>query len=568
MSPVDLVLIHLFFLWGVCLRSDEVKRGVERAPHRALLKAVGVTNEEFDRPFIAVVNSYSEIVPGHVHLRRLAELVKMGVSGAGGVPFEVNTIAICDGIAMGHAGMRYSLPSRDVIADSVELVVEAHRFDGMVLITNCDKITPGMLMAAARVNIPSIVLTGGPMPSGVYRGQRVGVTSMFEAVGRCEKGELSIEELAEMEDVACPGAGSCNGMFTANTMACLTEALGMSLPGCATAHACSAKKERIAVETGRVAVKLVEEDLKPREVMGEEAFRNAITVDVALGGSTNTVLHLPAIAAEAGISLSLDVFEEVSRSTPQLCTLAPGGSHTMEDLEEAGGVPALLSELSERLDLDARTVYGRLRDSAARAKVLRRDVIRPASSPVRGHGSIAILKGSLAPEGSVIKLSGLKDEDVVMEGTAKVFDREEECMKAVMEGKVEEGDILVIRYEGPRGGPGMREMLAVTAAVSGMGMGEKVALLTDGRFSGATRGICIGHISPEAAEGGPIALARDGDTVRIDLPRRRIDLLVSGEELEDRRRRWSWNPPEHAKRGYLKRYLKAVSSASSGAILS
>ncbi|MEM4447398.1 MAG: dihydroxy-acid dehydratase [Candidatus Jordarchaeales archaeon] len=549
------------------MRSEEVKRGVERAPHRALLKALGVTDEDLEKPFIAVVNSYSEIVPGHIHLKRLAELVKMGVRAAGGVPFEVNTIAICDGIAMGHAGMRYSLPSREVIADSVELVVEAHRFDGMVLITNCDKITPGMLMAAARVNIPSVVLTGGPMPSGVYKGQRIGVASMFEAVGRFKRGELAIEELKAMEDVACPGAGSCNGLFTANTMACLTEALGMSLPGCATASACSAKKERIAVETGRLAVKLVKEDVKPRDVMSEEAFRNAIAVDVALGGSTNTVLHLPAIAAEAGVKLEIDVFEEVSRSTPQLCTLVPGGSHTMEDLEEAGGIPALLLELKGHVNLDARTVYGTLRDSVDKAHVLRRDVIRPASSPVRAHGAIAILKGTLAPGGSVIKLSGLKNENVVMEGPVKVFDGEEPCMKAVMSGGIEEGDILVIRYEGPRGGPGMREMLSVTAAVSGMGLGEKVALLTDGRFSGATRGISVGHISPEAAEGGPIALLRDGDIVRIDLPNRRLDVLLPREELEERRKKWSWSPPEHAKKGYLKRYLKSVSSASSGAVL-
>ncbi|MBS7246872.1 MAG: dihydroxy-acid dehydratase [Candidatus Jordarchaeales archaeon] len=549
------------------MRSEEVKRGVERAPHRALLKALGVTDEDLDKPFIAVVNSYSEIVPGHIHLKRLADLVKLGVVSAGGVPFEVNTIAICDGIAMGHAGMHYSLPSREVIADSVELVVEAHRFDGVVLITNCDKITPGMLMAAARINIPSIVLTGGPMPSGSYKGQRIGVASMFEAVGRYKRGELTLEELKSMESAACPGAGSCNGLFTANTMACVTEALGMSLPGCATAQACSAKKERIAVETGRLAVRIVEEEIRPRDVMSEDAFRNAIAVDVALGGSTNTVLHLPAIAAEAGVKLSIDVFEEVSRSTPQLCTIVPGGSHTMEDLEEAGGIPAVLSELKSHLNLDAKAVYGTLRDSAARASVLRRDVIRPVSNPVRRHGSIAILKGTLAPEGSVIKLSGLRDENVVMEGPVRVFDGEELCMKAVMSGEIDEGDILVIRYEGPRGGPGMREMLSVTAAVSGMGLGEKVALLTDGRFSGATRGISIGHISPEAAEGGPISLLEDGDIVRISLPERRLDVLLPREELEERRKKWSWSPPGHAMKGYLKRYMNSVSSASSGAIL-
>ncbi|MEM4699976.1 MAG: dihydroxy-acid dehydratase [Candidatus Nezhaarchaeales archaeon] len=550
------------------LRSREVKEGLERAPHRALLRALGLGADDLERPFIAVVNSYSEIVPGHLHLKEVAEAVKQGVRQAGGVPFEVNTIAICDGLAMGHAGMRYSLPSREVIADSIELVVEAHRFDGAVFITNCDKVTPGMLMAAARLNLPSIFVTGGPMRSGTYRGRRVGLASVFEAVGMVRAGAMSEGELAELEASACPGPGSCNGMFTANTMACLTEALGMALPGCATAHAGSAKKVEIARLSGARVVEMVREGLRARDVMTRGAFLNAIAVDLALGGSTNTALHLPAIALEAGVELSLDDFDEVSRRVPQLCSMVPGGPHTMEDLEEAGGVRALMAELAPLLDLDVLTVTGRrLREVLAGARVRNYEVIRPLSSPASPTGGIVVLKGSLAPRGSILKTAALPREAWRFRGRARVFDGEEACVEALAKGEVEEGEALVIRYEGPKGGPGMREMLQATAMVAGMGMAGKVALITDGRFSGATRGLCVGHVSPEAAEGGPIALVEDGDPILIDVEGRRIEVEVDERELE--RRSASWRPPTRRlpSRSYLARYSRQVSSASEGAVL-
>jgi len=548
------------------MRSQEVKFGLERAPHRALLRSLGLKDEDFDRPFVAVVNSYSEIVPGHRHLRDLAERVKDGVREAGGVPFEVNTIAICDGIAMGHEGMRFSLPSRDLIADSVELVVGAHRFDGMVMLTNCDKITPGMLMAAARLDLPAIVVTGGPMSSGVWRGRKVGVQSMFEAVGELKSGRITEQELCELERVACPGPGSCNALFTANTMACLTEAMGMSLPGTATAPATSSKKLSISAEAGRKVVELVSEGITARRVMTESALRNAICVDLSLGGSTNTILHLQAIASELEVDLPIDVFEELGRRVPQLCTIAPGGPHTMEDLERAGGVQALMKELSSLLDLGALTVTGRtLGENISNASVDDRDVIRHLSKPVRETSGIAILKGTLAPRGSVIKTAGLAQNVMHFSGPAEVFDSEEDAMRAVLEGSIGPGDVVVIRNEGPKGGPGMREMLSVTAAISGMGLGEAIALITDGRFSGATRGICIGHVSPEAAEGGPIALVEKGDYVEIDIARRRLDLKVDPDVLERRRERWS--PVKRQLRGYLRRYASQVTSATSGAVL-
>jgi dihydroxy-acid dehydratase len=548
------------------MRSQEVKFGLERAPHRALLRSLGLKDEDFDRPFVAVVNSYSEIVPGHRHLRDLAERVKDGVREAGGVPFEVNTIAICDGIAMGHEGMRFSLPSRDLIADSVELVVGAHRFDGMVMLTNCDKITPGMLMAAARLDLPAIVVTGGPMSSGVWRGRKVGVQSMFEAVGELKSGRITEQELCELERVACPGPGSCNALFTANTMACLTEAMGMSLPGTATAPATSSKKLSISAEAGRKVVELVSEGITARRVMTESALRNAICVDLSLGGSTNTILHLQAIASELEVDLPIDVFEELGRRVPQLCTIAPGGPHTMEDLERAGGVQALMKELSSLLDLGALTVTGRtLGENISNASVGDRDVIRHLSKPVRETSGIAILKGTLAPRGSVIKTAGLAQNVMHFSGPAEVFDSEEDAMRAVLEGSIGPGDVVVIRNEGPKGGPGMREMLSVTAAISGMGLGEAIALITDGRFSGATRGICIGHVSPEAAEGGPIALVEKGDYVEIDIARRRLDLKVDPDVLERRRERWS--PVKRQLRGYLRRYASQVTSATSGAVL-
>lgn len=549
------------------MRSDVLKWGVERAGHRALLKCLGVAREELEKPLIAVVDSYSEIVPGHVHLRRLAEVVKQGVYEGGGIPFEVNTIAICDGLAMGHEGMHYSLPSRDLIADSIELVVEAHRFDGMVLLTNCDKITPGMLMAAARINIPSIVVTGGPMLSGFYKGERVGLATVMESIGRVKRGLMKPEELEALEDVACPGPGSCNGMFTANTMACLTEALGMSLPGCATAHAVSAEKERIARLSGRRVVEMVKEGVKPREILTLKAFENAIMVDLALGGSTNTLLHLPAIAYEAGVKLGLERFNELGRKTPQLCTMVPGGSHTMEDLAEAGGVQALMKELKPLLHLEALTVTGKtVGENLRGVKVSRRDVIRPLSRPVRETGGIAVLKGNLAPRGAVIKTAGLPPNFKTFKGKAKVYNGEAEAVKALSKGRVKPGDVVVIRYEGPKGGPGMREMLIPTSLIVGLGLEAEVALVTDGRFSGATKGICVGHVSPEAAEGGPIALLRDGDPVEINLEKRRIQVEVSRQELARRARTWR-RPKPAVRRSFLTLYSQLAASASLGAVL-
>jgi len=548
------------------MRSDIIKKGIERAPHRALLRAVGLGDDDFDKPFIAVVNSYSEIVPGHKHLREVAEAVKQGVREAGGVPFEVNTIAICDGIAMGHDGMKYSLPSRDLIADSIELVVNAHKFDGMVLIASCDKIVPGMLMAAARLDIPAIMVTGGPMYSGCFKGRRIGVADVFEAVGTYKKGLITFEELTEIEKSACPGPGSCNGMFTANTMACLTEALGMSLPGTACIHAVDSAKLAIAKEAGKAIVGLINEDITPSKIMTYEAFENAIIVDLALGGSTNTLLHLPAIAHELGIKLDLDIFDKLSRKVPQLCTLVPNGPHTMEDLRRAGGVPALMKELEPLLNLDVITVTGRtLRDNLKGIKVLDYSVIRPLARPVRSEGGIAVLKGSLAPEGAVLKVAGVPEHLRVFRGIAKVFDSEEEAVKAVLSDEIEEGEVVIVRYEGPKGGPGMREMLSITAAIAGMGLIEKVALVTDGRFSGATRGLCIGHVTPEAADGGPIALVRNGDEILIDIPNRKIELLVPIEELKKRGQ--EWKPPSKAMKGYLVRYARQVMQASKGAIL-
>jgi len=548
------------------MRSDKVKKGVERAPHRALLRAVGLSDDDFSKPFIALVNSYSEIVPGHKHLREVAEAVKQGVREAGGVPFEVNTIAICDGIAMGHEGMKCSLPSRDLIADSIELIIEAHRFDGMVLIASCDKIVPGMLMAAGRLDIPAIVVTGGPMYSGCYRGKKVGVANVFEAVGAYKKGQMTLEDLQEIERVACPGPGSCNGMFTANTMSCLTEALGMSLPGTACTHATDSEKLVIARKAGKAVIELVRKDLRPSKIMTRKAFENAITVDLALGGSTNTLLHLPAIAWEVGIKLDLSVFDELSRKVPQLCTLVPNGPHTMEDLRNAGGVPALMKELKKFLHLDVLTVTGKtLGENIKNAKVLDLSIIRPVTNPVRKEGGIAILRGSLAPEGAVLKTAGVPQQLKVFKGVARTFDCEEEAVKAVLNGEINEGEVIVIRYEGPKGGPGMREMLTETAAVAGMGMQECVALVTDGRFSGASRGLSIGHVSPEAADGGPIALVNDGDEILIDIPSRRIDILVPADELEERRRRWV--PPKLKVRGCLARYVKHVTSPVSGAVL-
>jgi len=549
------------------LRSDTIKRGVERAPHRALLKALGVTDKDLDKPFIAVVNSFTTVVPGHAHLNQVADAVKVGVTSAGGMTFEFNTIAICDGLAMGHEGMRYSLPSREIIADSVELMVQAHRFDGMVLVTNCDKITPGMLMAAARLNIPSVVVTGGPMLSGTYKGRKVGTASMFEAVGEVAAGKMSEEQLKMLEEVACPGCGSCNGMYTANTMACVTEALGMSMPGCATPPAVSASRLRIAKQSGERVVELVREDLKPLSILTPEAFENAIMIDMALGGSTNTVLHLSAIAGEAEVPLSLGLFDELSRRVPHLCNIVPSGPYAMEDLDAAGGISAVMKELSSFLHLDAVTVTGKtVKENIGEAVVLDADVIRPLTIPVHREGVIAILKGNLAPNGAVVKATAISLKMLVHRGPARIFDSEEEAMKALLNREIREGDVIVIRYEGPKGGPGMREMLSPTATIVGMGLSESVALVTDGRFSGATRGPCIGHVSPEAAEGGPIAALRNGDLIEIDIPKRKLNVELSDEELRNRLRLWKPRKPKVG-RSYLARYSQLVRPAHMGAVL-
>ncbi|WP_456466180.1 dihydroxy-acid dehydratase [Methanopyrus sp.] len=550
------------------MRSDEVRRGLERAPHRSLLRACGLTDEELegDGPFIAVVNTYSEIVPGHVHLDRVAEAVKAGIRAAGGVPFEVETIALCDGIAMNTPGMRYSLPSRELVADSIETVVEAHRFDGFVAVVSCDKMVPGALMAAARLDLPAAVVTGGPMEPGRANGERVDLIDVFEAVGAVKEGEMTEEELEELEHRACPGPGSCAGMFTANTMACMTEVLGMSEFNCAATPATEAEKLRIAKLTGARLVEAVKEGVTARDVLTREAFLDAIRVDMALGGSTNTVLHLLAIAREAGVDLSLDDFDELSRDTPHLCAMRPGGPYTMRDLYEAGGVPAVMRELSEDLHLDRPDYAGRpVRERVERAEVRDRDVIRPKDDPVEEEGGIRILYGNLAPKGAVIKTAALSEDMYEHEGPAVVFDSEEEATEAILGGEVDPGDVVVIRYEGPAGGPGMREMLTPTSALCGMGLDDSVALVTDGRFSGGTRGPCIGHVSPEAYRGGPIAVVEEGDTIRIDVRERRLEVDLEEGELEARLR--EWEPPEDEVTGYLRRYRELVRGADEGAVL-
>jgi dihydroxy-acid dehydratase len=549
------------------LRSDAVKVGFERAPHRALLKALGISDNDMSKPFIGVVNSYTNVVPGHAHLKQVAEAVKAGIVAAGGVPFEFNTIGVCDGIAMGHSGMRYSLPSRELIADSVEIMVKAHRFDGIVLITTCDKITPGMLMAAARLNIPAIMVTGGPMLSGAYKGKKVGTDTMFEAIGKVAAGKMTEEELKCLEDVACPGCGSCNGMFTANTMACVTEALGMSLPGCATPPAVSAERLRMAKATGERILGLVREDLKPRDIMSLSSFENAIMVDMALGGSTNTVLHVTAIANEAEVDLQLSTFDKLSKRVSHICSMIPSGPYDMKELDEAGGIPAVMKQLETKLNLDAVTVTGKtVKDNISSAVVLNPEVIRPLSNPVHKQGGIAVLTGNLAPDGAVVKAAGISANMMVHQGPAKTFDSEEDAMKAIINKKVSKGDVVVIRYEGPKGGPGMREMLSPTATIAGMGLSESVALITDGRFSGATRGPCIGHICPEAAVGGAIGLLKDGDVIEIDVPQRKLNVKLASEELAKRAKSWTAREP-NVKTGYLARYAKFVQGANVGSVL-
>ena len=551
------------------MRSDKTKKGIERAPNRALLRATGLTDAEMERPFIAVVNSWTELIPGHIHLDKLSEAVKAGIRSAGGVPFEFHTIGICDGIAMGHEGMKYSLPSREAIEDSIELVLQGHQLDAMVMITACDKITPGHLMAAGRLNIPTIVVTGGPMMPGFVDDEERDLISVFEGVGACRSEKMAEDKLQQLEECACSGAGSCAGMYTANTMACMTEALGLSLPGCATTHAVDSKKIRLAKISGERIVAMVKEELTAHKIVTMAAFENAIMVDMAIGGSTNTTLHLPAIAHAFGMQLTLDAFDKLSRTTPHITSLKPGGLNYMLDFDRAGGIQAIMQELKPKLHLEQMTVTGRtvgenLKDFVVLNPKIHARVIKTLQSPIHEEGGIAILKGSLAPDGSVIKQAAVSPKMLKHSGPAKVFDSEENAMSAIMAGRIKSGDVVVIRYEGPKGGPGMREMLSPTSAIAGMGLIESVALVTDGRFSGGTRGPCIGHISPEAQEGGPIALVQDGDIIEIDIPGRKLDLKVSEEELAKRRN--MFKPPEKEITGYLSRYRKLVSSASKGAI--
>ena len=548
------------------LRSREIVAGVESLPRRALLKADGLTDAELDRPLIAIANSYNQVVPGHIHLRELGQAVAEGVRIAGGTPLEFNTIGICDGIPMGTIGMCYSLPSREIIADSLELMLEAHRFDAVVAIASCDKVVPGMLMGLARVDIPSIMLTGGPMFPGRWRGQSLDVISAFEAVGSLKAGKITEEEAKQIENLACPGCGSCSGLFTANTMACLSEALGISLPCVATAHAADSKKRRLAKESGMQIMELLRKDLTPSGIMTKEAFENAIVVDMALGGSTNTVLHLPAIAHELGIELSLDLFDEIGKKTPQICNLRPGGNYTMLDLELAGGVPAILKTLSKLLDLDQLTVTGKThRENISNAQIFNTEVIRPLTNPIRPDGGIAILRGNMAPDGAVVKHAGISKKMLKHEGPARVFDCEEDATKAILSNQIGSGDVIVIRYEGPKGSPGMREMLAPTAAIAGMGLSDSVALVTDGRFSGGTRGPCIGHVCPEAADRGPIAVVEDGDIISIDIPRRKIEFEITDAEIKSRISRLEPFKPK-IRKGYLALYSQIVGPASKGAI--
>jgi len=551
------------------MNSNAVLKGVERAPHRALFKAMGYTDEELSRPLIAIVNAANEIIPGHIHLDKIVEAVKAGVRMAGGTPIEFGAIGICDGIAMGHIGMRYSLASRELIADSAESMLLGHAFDGAVFVPNCDKIVPGMLMAAGRVNIPSIFISGGPMMAGNFRGNRADLNSVFEGVGAVAVGKMSEADLSELEDSACPGCGSCSGMFTANTMNCLTEVLGMGLPGNGTIPAVDARRIRLAKKAGMQIMELVAKNLRPRDIMIEEAFANAFTVDMAIGGSTNTVLHLPAIAHELGIRIDLNWINEIGAKTPHLAYLRPGGIHHIQDLDEAGGISAVLAVLHQQglIHGGTLTVTGKtLAENIKDAKVLRDDVIRSVDNAYHAEGGLAILWGNLAPDGCVVKQSAVAPEMMQHEGPARVFDSEAEAIAAILGGKIVAGDIVVIRYEGPKGGPGMPEMLSPTSAIAGMGLDKDVALITDGRFSGASRGASIGHISPEAMEGGPIALVQEGDRIKIDIPGRRIDVLVSEEELA--KRKASWKAPEpKIKQGYLNRYSRLVTSANTGAVL-
>jgi dihydroxy-acid dehydratase len=550
------------------VRSKLMKSGLEKYPHRSLLKAMGLTDAEIDRPLIGIANSFNELIPGHIHLDKITQAAAAGVRIAGGTPMQFGVIGVCDGLAMHHQGMKYSLASRELICDSIEIMAMAHPLDGLVLVANCDKIVPGMLMAALRLNIPAVLISGGPMLAGRFQGREVDLISVFEGVGAVKAGRMTEAELAELAECACPGCGSCAGMFTANSMNCLSEALGLALPGNGTIPAVHAARFRLAKMAGMKLMELVEKDITPRQIATLEAFKNAMAVDMALGCSTNTVLHVPAIAREAGIDLSLSLFNEISRRTPHLASLSPGGPHHLEDLDRAGGVPAVMAELMEAglvtgtpLTSTGHTVA----ENLAQAKVLDDTVIRPVDRPYHQEGGIAILTGNLAPDGGVVKQAAVAPEMMVNEGLARVFESEETAVEAILGGKIKAGDIVVIRYEGPRGGPGMREMLTPTSAIAGLGLDKEVALLTDGRFSGGTRGAAIGHISPEAADGGPIALVKDGDRIKIDIPAKTLTLLVDEAELATRKANWQAPEPK-IKHGYLARYSRMVSSGSTGAV--
>ncbi len=547
-------------------RSDATKIGLERAPHRSLMYATGVDPSDLKKPYIGLVSSFTDLIPGHVGMRDLERSIENGVYAAGGKPFLLTVPGICDGIAMGHPGMYCSLPTRGLIADIIEMVALGHALDGLVLLTNCDKITPGMLMAAARLNIPTIVVTAGPMLAGHYQNRRLSmVRDTFEAIGRAQAGQISEDAVSKLEIEACPGPGSCQGMYTANTMACITEAIGMSLSGCATVPAVMAAKKRIAYLSGQRVVSLIKEDIRPRDIMTRKALENGIAVDMTLGGSTNTVLHLMAIASELGIGLELADFDRISRATPHLADMRPGGEHMMQDLDLAGGIPAVMKVLGDRV-YDLPTVNGRSWKQICRsAKVIDPEVIRSPERAYSKEGGIAVLQGNLAPEGGVVKQSAVAESMRKFTGKAQVFNSEEAGMKALMQGKIKPGTVVVIRYEGPRGGPGMREMLSLTSAIVGMGMGESVSLITDGRFSGGTKGPCIGHISPEAAAGGPIALVEDGDEIALDIPGRLLQIKLSEKELASRKKKWEYSGKQLS--GYLARYADQVTSASTGAIL-
>ena len=550
------------------MRSDRMKKGLERAPHRSLFKALGLTDREIQQPMIGIANSANELIPGHLHLQQLSDAVKAGIRMAGGTPLEFYTIGICDGIIMGHEGMKYSLSSRELIADSIESMAMAYPFDGLVLIPNCDKIIPGMMMAGARLNIPTILISGGPMLAGEFHGKEIDLATVFEAVGKTKAGSLTINELKEMEGCACPGVGSCAGMFTANSMNCLSEALGLALPYNGTIPAVFADRIRLAKETGLQMMELVKRNLRPSKILTKKAFENAVTVDMAFGGSTNTSLHLPAIAREVGIPLPLQTFNKISDRTPHLCNMSPGGPYHLQDLHRAGGIPALMAELSRKkmIHRDAMTITGKtVGENIKGKKCLNSEVIRPLEKPYHATGGLVALFGNLAPEGAVVKRSAVDESMLKHRGPARVFESEEEALKTILAKKIRKSEVLIIRYEGPKGGPGFREMLAPTSAIAGVGMDKEVALLTDGRFSGASRGAAIGHISPEAADGGPIAVVRNGDMIEIDIPNKKLNLLISDEELK--KRLLQWKPRKKVLKGYLKRYARLVQSASVGAIV-